>query len=276
MERQGSKRAEILKELLPYINNGDYTEYEELIIFGASSFDEVLECLTRTPNEGNDHTLYKTVFQLLADHKVHDGKREMTMRLSLDQTPSLKSTARDALSRENPPLLRALEEGLPGAKAANEDAIDAAFAEELLQKLPEVVSRASSLDSMDIQRVPKPNLRRYFFEAHRCYLYGFTVASAVLCRAILETALEDACDPREIVKRSVPNNEYYETLVREAGRGGLGDDRPECAIKVRHAGNDAIHNFSRFEKLWEGKLGEIVDDTRKVLIDLYGSSATDI
>jgi hypothetical protein len=70
----------------------------------------------------------------------------------------------------------------------------------------------------------------------------------------------------------VPRHEYFERLLEEAERGGLlADDRPECARKVRHAGNDAIHEFPRFERQWEHKLGEILDDTRKVLLDLYVS-----
>jgi hypothetical protein len=58
--------------------------------------------------------------------------------------------------------------------------------------------------------------------------------------------------------------------VEEAGkRKILTDDRPEWALKVRDAGNEAIHNLEEFKKRWEGKLGEILLNTRKVLIDLY-------
>jgi len=127
-------------------------------------------------------------------------------------------------------------------------------------------------EQISLEGVPDKELRRYFEEAHHCYLYGLDVACAVLCRAILDSALERTCDPWHLIERNVPRQEYFKRLLEEAERGGLlTDDRPESAWKVRHAGNDAIHEFPRFEILWQHKLGEILEDTRKVLLDLYGS-----
>src|SRR5208283_5379472 len=120
---------------------------------------------------------------------------------------------------------------------SDEDSIDSFFTQELLEKVPQAVSRAASLGQMSLERVPDKELRHYFGEAHSCFLYGLNVACAVLCRAILESALESTCDPTQILKRKVPSNEYFETLVDEAARGGLldpADDHPGCAIKVRH------------------------------------------
>lgn len=74
------------------------------------------------------------------------------------------------------------------------DTLDAFYAHELLGKLPKIVSRASALEELDLPRVPD-NVRRYFEEAHHCFLYGFGIACAVLRRVILESALRELIDP---------------------------------------------------------------------------------
>jgi len=267
-----SKRAEILKKLLPYINDGNYFEHEELVVFGASSFDDLFESLTHPSNEREDNPLYNVVTEFLGDYKAHHGRIEVTERLSLDRNPSLKSDARGELSQVNPPLLDAIEGALSEAKIPSEDSIDSAFTEELLGKLPRIVNRAILLSKMSLDRVPNKVLKRYFYEAHRCYLYGFSVAGAVLCRAILESALKAICDPKGNLDRGGRDGKsYFKTLVAEATRlSFLSDDRPQCALDAKTAGDKAIHDFPCFERQWESKLGEILDNTRKVLIDLYG------
>jgi hypothetical protein len=281
MAKQSSRRLEILRRLLPYINTDDYTEFEEYIVFGASSAEEMLENLARSPSERADQSRLDPIFKFLSDLKDHRGRKQMAERVSIDQGPEFKSSAFDALSPADP--LRKVEQILkepPGpagqsgtvSDRADEDDLEAFLVVELLGKVPKAVNRAAQLDQISLERVPDMELRRYFEEAHHCYLYGLDVACAVLCRAILDSALQRRCDPRRDLKRSVPTPEYFERLLEEAERGGLlADDRPGCARKVRRAGNDAIHEFPTFARLWEHKLVEILDDTRKVLLDLYRS-----
>lgn len=67
------------------------------------------------------------------------------------------------------------------------------------------------------------------------------------------------------------NESYFGKLVDRAG-SRLTDDRPASAIRVRDAGGDAIHNLSKFKmKYPENKALQILDDTRKVLLDVYGT-----
>ena len=285
MVRGHSRRAEILMKLLQDINTGNYTECEGHIVFGASSAVEVFEDLARSTGEREDPSFWDAVTKFLSDFKVHCGRKQVAERVSLGQAPRFKSDALDVFSPADILRLRSMIEGvLPGVQtaaqrsrtapdASDEDSIDAAITVELLGKLPEAVRRAADLDQMSLERVPDKDLRRYFEEAHGCYLYGFNVACAVLCRAILESALESVCDSKGIVRKQVPRGEsYFELLVKEASRGGLlTDDRPSCAMKVRNAGNYAIHDVPKFERCWECRMGEILDDTRKVLIDLCAS-----
>ncbi len=43
----------------------------------------------------------------------------------------------------------------------------------------------------------RAEIKQYFEEAHQCYLYGFNIACAVLCRSILESAFIERFDPPE-------------------------------------------------------------------------------
>jgi hypothetical protein len=289
-----SNRAEILKRVLSHINNGDYDEQNGYIVFGASSVWDIVMDLTDPPGERQDHSLEDSAKSLASDSKVDHGRAHAARRVSLGEPPNFKTNAFDNLRPEQRRTIRdLLEKALRERSASGEqqrtpsesevaDALEAAFAEEVLGKLPKIVSRASELDELeptDIRReIPRDDVKKYFEEAHRCYLYGFPVACAVLCRAILESALAERIDPDSVVKQQTSRKEsYMGRLVEEATkRNILTDDRPKCAIEVRDAGNDAIHDYGRFEKRLRDPLhgiGHIVDSTRKILIDLYSDGS---
>jgi hypothetical protein len=73
----------------------------------------------------------------------------------------------------------------------------------VLKKLDMVVARALRLERLPVGTAPNAAVLRYFQEAHDCYRYGFDIACAVLCRAILESALEDLIAPKEREGKSV-------------------------------------------------------------------------
>jgi hypothetical protein len=274
-----SKRAELLKLLLPHIASDNYDQYDGYIIFGASSVFEMIDAIAARPSEREDDSLVRAAHELISHLRLHEGRSRVARRASLDSPPQLKT---DVPSEESNSLWEILEKKRqesvgdagqpPPSPGANvEDAIDAALADELLGKLPKMVDRSLRLDEINLSGVPNEEVKRYFYEALRCYLYGFRIACAVLCRAILASALENVCDPKGIVSKSVaPGDSYFGALVDKAKLDGLlTDDRPDCAIKVRNAGNDAIHDFQKFQRRWSNRLDEIVVDTRKVLLDLY-------
>jgi hypothetical protein len=285
MSSRTSSRAAILKQLLPYLNTRRYTEWGEYIVFGASSAGEFMERVTSLPSSDEDQPMWDALADAAHSFKVHEGTQEMGERVTLGESASkLSFDAIDRLSPEHKKRLFALiEKVLPLYQASNkatgvsrresaDDSIDAALTEEFIGKLPAAVDRAVRLDHIGVERVPANDLRRYFEEANRCYLYGFNVACAVLCRAILESALKTVCDPKGSIKRLTSNSDkgYFKELVESAkDRGFLTEYGPSWALNVRDAGNDAIHGYAEFERCWGNKIEKVLDQTRRVLIDLF-------
>lgn len=276
-----SKRAEILKQLLPHIATDNYDEYEGYIIFGASSVFDMIDDIAAQFSKREDDSRVKAVRELVSDLTQHRGRTGVARRISLHQPPRFKAT-----SKQSRLLLEALKqhlgpvetESIPGSNG--EDAIDAALTEEVLGKLPKMVDRTLSLDDVRLDGVLRKDVKCYFYEAHRCYLYGFPVACAVLCRATLEFALRTVCDPTDKIRKAVDRKKvelkkdisYFEELIKEAETiGRLTNSHRECAFAVRDAGNAAIHDFPKFEQRWLNGLNKIVDSTRWVLLDLYAA-----
>jgi hypothetical protein len=253
------------------------------LFFGASSVWDIITDLTDLPSDQEDHSFEDAVSKLVSDSKLHDGRKHVAGRISLSQAPKFKTDALDGLSAEqrhtlHEALVKVSRENQGSAKVSPtdlvpdvHDALDAALTEEMLGKLPKAVDRAVRLEMLSLDLIPDEAVKGYFEEAHRCYLYGFHVACAVLCRAILASALENLCDPRrQLYARTARRDSYFKILVEKARVDGLlTDDRPEWAIRVRDAGNDAVHDFSKFTQRWRGKLDEVLLNTRKVLLDLY-------
>lgn len=280
-----SRRAEVLKSLLPYINVGHYTEWNGFIIFGTPDVQELMDKVTGAPREDDDEAAQNLLRTFISDVVVHGGRKDLHERLSLGQAPELRvdelfmDQSPEVIQRVADlfegmePEIRAVAEAHRGTPdpAGEADSIEAALAEEIIGKLPKAVDRASTLDGLNLGKIPIKDLKGYFEEAHRCYLFGFNIACAVLCRAIIEAALQNVVDPKKLIKSKLKREDsYVEQMAIEAGRGGiLTDDRPHCVIEVRDAGNAAIHKYPDFERIWLPKLGEIVDHTRKILLDLY-------
>ena len=283
MSEVGSKRAELLKRALICINSGSYDDNGRYLVFGASSVWDMMKDLTDSPSDREDYTLEDAVNKLASDSKLHDGRGDLAGRVALGSMPNFKTDALESLSSEQRQVLREAmmdivkevrnnaQHTLAHRAVDTRDLIDAAFAEELLGKLPKAVSRALRLDSLTISRVPNEAVKGYFEEAHRCYLFGFPVACVVLCRAILASALEDCCDPRRQIYAVTPrNHSYFKALVENARlQGLLSDDRPEWAIKIKDAGDHAIHDLPKFSEHWRSKVEDILLNTRKILLDLY-------
>jgi hypothetical protein len=281
-----SKRAEILKKVLIEVNSNRYQEYDRYIVFGTTSIWDMVQDISEAPDSREDQSLADGLTSLVSKLKAHGGRVRVGDRATLQPAPKFKAEAFNGLSAEDRRTLDAfmrfcleqqhtIEKESGTTAAIIEDEIDAALTEEMLGKLAKAVDRATRLEKLRLAVIPNKEVKRYFEEANRCYLYGFNVACVVLCRAILESALVDLCDPeKKLYKKTVRGESYYRALVDKAASDRLlTDDRPEWAIDVRDAGNDAIHNYSKFENEWGGKVEDILLNTRKVLVDLYSSPA---
>jgi hypothetical protein len=288
MVRQKSKRAEIFKRIVPHINTGKYDESNGYIVFGAFSVWEMVEDLISPPNEREDRSFDDALTIFGSDFKLHSGKEQLAKRVSLGHTPIFKTGAFGDLSPgDRRRFLTAIQQAIPKIRlkvvqsrepsdSPDEDAIDAELTNELVEKLPEAVYRASRLPPMSLGQMPKEDVKHFFNEAHNCYLYGYNVACAVLCRAILESALKETCKRHSLASIAVPQSKSsFEKSVDRAIAGGYLKHVPkQWAIDVRDAGNDAIHNLPTFKRRWEGKLDEILVKTRRALIDLFGQRPT--
>lgn len=275
------RRVDLLRQVLRVISDVDYAEENGYIEFGAESVSDVIINVTDPPDQHSENSVERALAELIVDLKIHTGRIEAAQRISLGRPPVFATNAIRNLCPEDQDELRELINAIPkdsthGSRPKTppewkvEDVLEVAFAEEVLGKLPKIVDRASRLVKLNLEGVP-PDVARYFGEAHRCYLYGFHVACAVLCRAILSSALEQKIDSERTIAKSLRNGEsYFGKLVEKAQeRGILRDDRPEWALKVRDAGNEAIHDLGRFEKHWEEDRDSVLLYTRIVLLDLY-------
>ena len=180
----------------------------------------------------------------------------------------LTPEARETLGQAFVPIAAAQD--LPGSVAGLEaegelDALDRYYSKEILEKLDGIVSRASALDRMGLEILPNRRVQFLFDEAHRCYLYGFHLACAVFCRAIVEGALKEVVDPDSETNRSI-----HDMITVAVEKKVLADDRPRCAREVAKAGNRAIHDPEMFDRDYSAeKVEEILTNTRKVLEELY-------
>jgi len=293
-------RAEILSKVLDCIYVDNYEDFGEYLIFGGSLED--LEWEIEHPGQGdaNDKIakargLTQALREAVVDIAVHRGRNSVRRRASLDGPAKESPTTIRGLGRLEDlgadGVADALRDALDAPKipeSASEkleremDECDASFAKEVLAKLPRIVRRISTLQNLDIQGIPGERVRKYFEEAHRCYLYGFPIACAILCRAIIESALGEVIrlhsstgiGPRgDPEKRNGDSN--LSCLIQQAeSRRLLTSYGVVCANDVRKAGISAVHpDYDRetLERISEGEgIDEVLTKTRKVLQELYG------
>lgn len=273
--KRPGKLISILTRVLAFVRSGEYRDCGEFMVFGAPAAfsDEV----TRQIDKAS-----RTLGQYRSRVRVN-------RRTTLNQEPDLEGHLRRAdladtgrqyveavLGGRAPKEVKLPKRGREDPAAISD--IEMHFADELLKKLPKIVERAASLDEIVDEEMDKGHVpgdaKRYWEEAHRCYLFGFHVACAVLCRAILESALKARVDPKGLMEQSLPKGRsYFKALVENAellqDSHDSRDDRP-CALDVKDAGDWAIHDMKRFNETYGiERLHEVLANTRKVLLDLY-------
>jgi hypothetical protein len=267
-----SKRAQLLREILRDINDGNYEKVGDAWSFGVGR-------LASANHANQDEAVFLKMRHLVYDHVARTVAIERT---SLSSPPTVDSLAdefkklmdelspktREALGEAFAPIAAGQESRLPDAvpEATGQlDALDRYYADEILQKLDGIVSRASALGRIDLEIVPNRRVQFLFEEAHRCYLYGFHLACAVFCRAILEGALKEVADPE-----SETNQSIHDMIALAVEKRLLTEDRPRCAREVGKAGNRAIHDPEMFDRDYSAEqVEEILTNTRKVLEELY-------
>src|SRR5215831_15599303 len=102
-----SRRAEILKRLLPHITTGDYDEYDGYVVFGASSVFDMIDDIATSSRKREDDSPVEAARELASDLTRHRGRSSVARRVSLHHTPPFKAT-----SKQGSRLLEALEKYL--------------------------------------------------------------------------------------------------------------------------------------------------------------------
>jgi hypothetical protein len=267
-----SKRAKLLAELLHYINDGNYERAGEAWSLGVGHGASRVHA-------NRDEAVFQKMRRLVYDHVA---RTIAIQRTSLASPPAVDSLAaefkklmeeltpetRDALGQAIIPI--AAGQDVPITRAVPGDdthleALDRYYSDEILEKLDGIICRASALDRVGLEIVPNRRVQFLFEEAHRCYLYGFYLACAVFCRAILEGALKEVADPQAQTNQSI-----HDMIGVAVEKHLLSEDHPRCAREVAKAGNRAIHDPGMFDRDYSAeKVEEILINTRKVLEELY-------
>ncbi len=306
-----SRRAEILKKVLDHFDVSDWYEGEDYLIFGPvatwleNSDDETAELARKIlsgPGISEAEKEGRAILQEVRRNVTMEGDALSAQRTTMGDIPEPKSPF--DIDKHSPQGIEAflamcekikqsrgeIEEFIRvhrselahGSESAGYDPqvdnLDARYAHEVVGKIAKIVSRVSRLDPFKAGKVPPPPVREYFREVHHCYLYGFRVACAVMCRAILEEALKETIDRGGVLERRVrgKGESYITDLVEKAERLGiLADDRPEWAERIRKAGNWAVHDLEKFRREFpDDKFDEVLLNTRKILEDLYAARKT--
>jgi hypothetical protein len=201
---ESTVRSSLLLRALDCINANDYDDQGDYLIFGKE-LNEIMDEAGFPEGEIQRDPDRAPLRQLVSDIRIQTGREHASRRTSLSK-PKQPDEVR-GLDKLSSAGVRSLieyatapqpKEPVTARRERTPDELDAHFAHELLRKLPKIVRRASALDELELddkRQFPRKDVKKYFEEAHRCYLYGFPIACAVLCRAILESSFKEIVDP---------------------------------------------------------------------------------
>lgn len=122
---------------------------------------------------------------------------------------------------------------------------------------------------VDASRIRNTQLKVCFEEAHRCYLYGFNRACAVMCRALLEAALKEKYYPDHKIENNLTKGQsLFKDLLE---RAKLKEPLSRQAEHIKRCGDWAAHNDPEFEKKCESQsaIRNNLIWTRAILAALY-------
>ena len=326
-----SRRARTLKRVLDWVNHNSFTDFGQFMVLGnvgvswegdkddpedvqiylraqarlsdddapkteeSRAWDEINEMMSRLNADFQRDAVYRTVKErttLTNPDGPAIGNRRNQFRAAFE---GLSTEAKELMRKALQEHQDVREEGKEAGASDNSiDLMDEYYSKDVLNRLEKIMRRISHLEPVKTPEIPAASVEKSFEEAHRCFLYGFPIATAVLCRAVLAARLDglhDRLDPSGEFKQEVKNAppgktpSKYKRLINRAAQKGLLDDegRPlvggaqstHWAEEIIDAGNYAIHNLDKFNKQYGGddgadKLRELLLITRKALLQLHG------
>lgn len=253
------RRYKLLKDVIRYIDEGHYDDYEGHWAFGEGRGE---------PPESTDEEALQQIEKLISEYVAQLAAQQRTSiarpaKMNLDRFREHIEKLSPATKEDLQAALRDADNKDPrtGEVIDDIDHLDRFYADELVTKLESVVRRAAQLDKLIVGALPNRHVQAAFAEAHHCYLYGFHLASVTFCRAILESAL----------KEIVGHKGELHTLINVAKESKvLRDQMVEYASNIATAGNLAIHEPEKFGRRYPpDKVQELLIKTRAILEDLY-------
>lgn len=284
MTEYRSRRSRILRRVLEYVNAGAWwAEKNGLLVFGKR--ETVEACMnSATPSVEISNDAIREAQAVRSRVLASRGRRAAAKRVTIGKLPpestkaeieawllGLAPARREEVTKYILESLSACrvdpETGAPIKR--DEDNLDAALAADLLDQLDKSVSTTREYRVLRIRHA-SPWVQQYFEEAHRCYLHGFEVACAVLCRGLLEAVLIDLVDPTYSLRReNGPHRSHLSCMIEAANGTFLSKNGVAAAELIRDCGNSAIHDLKQFREEYVPRLGQIVDATRLIVTDLY-------
>lgn len=285
MTQHQSRRSRILRRVLEYINAGAWwKEKNGLLVFGDK--ERVEACIeSQAPATEISNDAIREAQAIRSRVIASRGRRVAARRVTIGKLPpqltkteieewllSLTPNKREEVTKYILGSLSACrvdpETGTPISR--EEDNLDAALAIDMLDQLEKSVSATKEYRILRIQHAG-PWVQQYFEEAHRCYIHGFEVACAVLCRGLLEAVLTDLVDPTYSLTRRMgsPHQSHLTDMIEAAKGKLLSGKRAASAEMIRDCGNSAIHDLKTFRQEYAPRLGQVLEETRKIVSDLY-------
>lgn len=139
-----------------------------------------------------------------------------------------------------------------------------------LKGVPGIVTRWKKLRVLQVVLLPGERVTDYVRQATTCYLYGLYNAAAILCRAVLQFALEEAFQRRGGLDLSrVGRRDYIDSLIKFAlNTKIISPELAGQAHKIRKIGNDSVHKAN----CSEAKALDAIGYTGRVLAGIYGQT----
>lgn len=127
-----------------------------------------------------------------------EGRRTMELarlfaRFAVGITDSLVVDSGSDLGRHLPEILQALD-----LEREVREATQVAIAFEYCTGTRRMAERCVSLSRFVIEAAPRPQVLRFLKRVTRCYVVGFSPECVIVCRAVLESALRDTFDRKDI------------------------------------------------------------------------------
>jgi hypothetical protein len=150
-----------------------------------------------------------------------------------------------------------------------DDDLDAHFTTHTLAQVPHVVARWIRLGTIPVAIIPENRVTGYLRQASECYLYGLPTAAVILCRAVLQFALEEAIPNLGGVSLGeVDRRDWLMKLINLASSTKtLPPELVANAHHIRELGNEAAHTGTCTEAVALATIKESAD----VLTHLYGT-----